>query len=446
MPKEALPPMKVALKLNNKGSVLPAVLIMSAVGSALVVGALTTAGAHYDLSVSRANSEAALLIAEAALNDEMAAIASRSTSGTASTWVTAPTLISGQPYRGRKGAVDGAVGDFWVYASTTPYGTTAWTGTGPVYLNSTARVGGAIRKASLEVKITGGGSTSTDGCDFNALVFNGATTQGGHSEGPVAICGTWQGPYEINQHTTPGKVNTIGNIGLWMCGNITRNGNVKKVFNGYDAHVSGSIAGTLQRLGNGKLITTMDGNWISTQSSLWLQRSEAIEVMNDQRIDCSDMNNINVNVSSNTLNGSTRVFWVNATDVKPLKTINFNNMAATDTVIVNVIGPTVDWGWTVNAPYKNRICWNFVCTDAITVKNRAFTGMMLAVHAQVKQYNNIQGNMICNNWQNFGAPELHFTGFKFAGSIGTGSGGGSGSGASGAAGTAVTFEGSYNAS
>ncbi len=433
--------MKVGLNFNQKGSVLPAVLIMSAVGSALVVGSLTTAGSHYSLSVSRANSEAALLVAEAGLNDELALIATKTGTGTASTWVTTPTKLSGQPYAGRKGTVAGANGDFWVYASTTPYGTTPWTGTGPVYLNSTAVVGGAVRKASMEVKIAAGTPTGTSGSDFNALVFNSATTQGGHSEGPVAVCGTWQGPYEINQHTTPGKVNTIGNIGLWMCGDLTKSGNVKKVFNGYDAYVSGSITNTLQMLGSGTVYKTMDGTWIGAQQSLWTSRSETLETTPDLRINVSDPNNINVDVSANTLNGNLRVFWVNATDVKALKTINFNNMTKDDTVVVNVIGPTVDWGWTVNAPFKNRLCWNFVCTDTITVKNRAFTGMMLAVHARVNQYNNIQGNMIVNNWKNYGAPELHFTGFKFEGSLA----GGSSTPGANASGT-VGFAGSYNAS
>jgi choice-of-anchor A domain-containing protein len=112
-------------------------------------------------------------------------------------------------------------------------------------------------------------------------------------------------------------------------------------------------------------------------------------------------------------------------------------MAADDTVIINVSGSNVDWGLQVNAPYRNRILWNLPDVVNIKVEQRNWTGLMLAPEANVLQYQNIQGTMVCKNWNTFGAPEMHFTGFKFAGTLPGGTGV--------ARPTTVVFKGSYDA-
>jgi len=154
--------------MNIKGSALIAVVVLSAVGATLIVGSLMVSGSNYNLAMSRSNSEAALLLAEAGLNEELISISSRTSQTDASTWVTVPSKTSGEPYEGRKGSVPGVSGNYWVYGTTSPTVKTAWTGTGPLYLVAVAKVGGAIRKASLEVKVTqsAGSTPTTSGSDF----------------------------------------------------------------------------------------------------------------------------------------------------------------------------------------------------------------------------------------------------------------------------------------
>ncbi|CAN1489801.1 choice_anch_A, choice-of-anchor A domain [Fimbriimonadaceae bacterium] len=423
--------------MNIKGSALIAVVVLSAVGATLIVGSLMVSVSNYNLAMSRSNSEAALLLAEAGLNEELIAIGSKTSQTDASTWVTVPAKTSGEPYEGRKGTVPGVSGNYWVYGTTSPTVKTAWTGTGPLYLVAVAKVGGAIRTASLEVKVTqsAGSTPTTSGSDFNAIVFGNVDTKGGHSEGPIAVGGNWNGPYEINQHSASAKIGTDTRVGLYNGGQITRGNAVKKVFNGFNAYIGGQINCILTMLGNGTIYNTVGTNWFTTEESKWQSQSDAIGAMTDMRLDVSDMNNVRMDVTKNTLNGNVKVYWVDDKDLAPLKTLDIQNMTASDTVIINVEGSNVDWGWQVNAPFKNRILWNFQNVANIKVANRHLTGMMLAPKAHVQQYNNIQGTMIAKRWSNYGAPEMHFTNFKYAGAFA----------AQSTFSTTVGYKGNYNA-
>jgi choice-of-anchor A domain-containing protein len=379
-----------------------------------------------------------------------------STTGEPLNWVSPAVKITGEPFYGRKGNVSGVDGNYWVYGTPDPVsgsdqnvkalggtsgGPTHWSGTGPLFLVSNARVGGASR-ASIEVTLTPGstgGSTQPPSNQWNIICETNptATAEGGHSEGPALIGNNWNGNYEICQHNFSATVNGDNKIGLYMGGTVSRASEVKKLFNGNNAYIGGKVNQVMQMNGGGQVINTFDQAYFDSEWAKWENVSSELKKMAGVAINTSDMNNLQVNVSANTLNGKMRVFTIPDSQLKPLRTINFNNMAADDTVIINVSGSNVDWGLQVNAPYRNRILWNLPDVVNINVEQRNWTGLMLAPEANVLQYQNIQGTMVCKNWNTFGAPEMHFTGFKFAGTLPGGTGV--------ARPTTVVFKGSYDA-
>lgn len=255
--------------------------------------------------------------------------------------------------------------------------------------------------------------------DFNAFVFENADTNGGHSDGAVAVGGNWKMGYEVNGHnlgasTVAGSPNTA----IYVGGNITTQG-VARSLRG-NVHVGGTITGTLD-VQNGQLnpggvgasaaIFNQQRNYSTNQSSY-------LASLTGQAINISDPNNINVNLSSNTGNGNLKVYNVNASQLSSLSTLNLSGGNGNETVVINVTGTTVNWGWQVNYANKNKLVWNFVDATNITVANRNFDGSMLAVNATVNQSQNIQGTMIAKSWVNRNSAELHFGNqYKFNGNL-----------------------------
>jgi choice-of-anchor A domain-containing protein len=399
----------------REGGALIGALGVSLILTLLVAGTITLASSYRNMAKVRGDSEAALLLAEAGVNDELNRIALRMKSYPANQWSSSPDLLPGEPYRGRKGTVPDVPGTFWVYSSTGETNTTAWPGTGPIYVTATAVVGRSMRRVSVEAGVTTGQNPKLFD-QFNAFFRTNASTGGGHSEGPVAGGGNFQGSYEINQHGHKATVRGETNIGLYVNGNSTSNGHVKKVFGGTNAHVSGNVSSQLQMLGGGQIKNNVDPSWFVEQYNLAKQVSAAIRNANKVPLP-NTANNVTIDTRTNTLNGKFKIYSVDNSQIKQLKTFNVIGMSADETLIIDVTGTSIDWAWQVNAPYPNRIIWNFKDAVSMKVKDRNLTGVLLAPDTNLIQENNIQGAVVADKWTVQGAPELHWTNFKFAGDL-----------------------------
>ncbi|MDX2064315.1 MAG: collagen-binding domain-containing protein [Fimbriimonadaceae bacterium] len=412
-------------RVRVRGSALIGAMSLTLMGALLVVGGMMFTGSQRRLAHARTDSEAALLLAEAGVNDELNQILRNTANGslTPTGWGTAPTKLTGQPYAGRKGTITGTPGSYWVYSATAANGTTAWSGTGPVYITCAAVVNGALRKVAVEAEVTCppavadapvAGALHTG---FNAFVQSTVMTQGGHSDGPMLVGGSWTGKYEVNQHNQSTTVGSTPGIGLYVVNSITPQ-DPYRVLNG-NAQVGKSVIGTMQ-MNNGRINYAVDKPWFDSQVATISALSSSIRYLSGKRtISISDPNNINVNVTQSTANGRIRVFTVDASKLSSLSTFNPQNMTSADTLIIDVTGSsTVNWGWQVNSSFKNRIIWNFRDATTINVSQRNFDGMLLAPKATVNQCQNIQGNVYCKSLKTTGSPELHFgSQFKFVGQL-----------------------------
>ncbi len=250
---------------------------------------------------------------------------------------------------------------------------------------------------------------------FNAFIFGSATTLGGHSDGAIAVGGAWNNSYESNQHNLGANLPGKNNIGILTGGALTAGSNAK-VFAGSNAYLGGSVSGSLQMLGGGAVVNSSTSSIFSAQQAYSAAQSAAIRDASKQAIVIGDPNNINLNVSTNNLNGNRRTYEVQASQLSSLSTFNISGMTAADTLIIDVVGTSVNWGWQVNATYKDKILWNFKDATSILVQQRNFDGAILAPLANIDQRNNIQGSVIANTWNTTGAPELHFGNqFQFTG-------------------------------
>ncbi|CAN1556461.1 choice_anch_A, choice-of-anchor A domain [Fimbriimonadaceae bacterium] len=254
--------------------------------------------------------------------------------------------------------------------------------------------------------------------DFNAFIFEGANTTGGHSEGAVAVGGGWNMAYEVNRSNLGASTITgTSNVSMYV-GGISTQG-VARSLHG-NVHVRVPIAGTLD-IKNGQLNPGGEKGSYSVferQELYSIFQSSDLAYLTGQAINVSDPNNINVNLSANTRNGNLKVYNVNARDLSSLSTLNLSGGNGRETVVINVYGTTVNWNWQVNYANKNRLLWNFAGARNILISNRDFDGSMLAVYANVNQAKHIRGTMIARSWSNANSAELHFGNqYKFNGNL-----------------------------
>ncbi|MEZ0324820.1 MAG: hypothetical protein ACAH95_02860 [Fimbriimonas sp.] len=125
---------------RNRGATL-VTAIFATFGLSLFVGSTALyVSSTYSLAWSRANSEAALLLAEGGVNREMQFISKQMqlmANPRSHSYQTQP----GEPYAGYPGTIDGMPGKIWVY-TTEPGTTKPWKGSGPAQITCTAVVGG----------------------------------------------------------------------------------------------------------------------------------------------------------------------------------------------------------------------------------------------------------------------------------------------------------------
>jgi hypothetical protein len=133
----------------RRGGTLVAALAFVLVTSLLVSGGLSWVASHRSLTWSRSSSEAALLLAEGALNDELHFIGVNAQNPVPSLRSSAPTENGEGVPLGRNGTLPDVDGQFWVF-SCQPRANpddvpVAWSGSGPVEIEATAIIRGARR-------------------------------------------------------------------------------------------------------------------------------------------------------------------------------------------------------------------------------------------------------------------------------------------------------------
>ncbi|MEZ0325268.1 MAG: hypothetical protein ACAH95_05135 [Fimbriimonas sp.] len=125
------------------GAVAIAVIAAMSLGVALALSSSYNRGTYL-----KTDSESALLIAEAGVNDELNKISSAFATGQPVV-ATAPIKLASEPYAGRKGEVAGAAGTYWVYTSADADGQVAWDGTSPFYITCNSLVNGSWRRVKI---------------------------------------------------------------------------------------------------------------------------------------------------------------------------------------------------------------------------------------------------------------------------------------------------------
>lgn len=160
---------------RRRGAALVGSMTLVLVASLLIGGVVTVTVNQRNLATTRTNSEAALLLAEAGINDELNRITRRIALQLPENWGTAMSPTPGEPFPGRKGSVTGVNGNYWVYSAANPEGTQPWNGLTPLYVVCHARVNGATRRVVV------GGEGMKQGLFGEFAVFGNDASAGDNS-------------------------------------------------------------------------------------------------------------------------------------------------------------------------------------------------------------------------------------------------------------------------
>jgi len=132
---------------RERGSVLVGAIAISVAVAMLLAVVLSLNNSTHRNVFAASNAEAALLLAEAGVNNELNLISQTLKLGGVNS--TAPTKLSGEPYPGRKGSITGAKGNYWVFTSSDAAGTKAWAGEPVLYITANAVVDGSWRRVKI---------------------------------------------------------------------------------------------------------------------------------------------------------------------------------------------------------------------------------------------------------------------------------------------------------
>ncbi len=257
---------------------------------------------------------------------------------------------------------------------------------------------------------------------FNAFIFGSAYTPGGHSDGAVAVGGSWTMEYNTLMQPLYGVVGSQTKIGDYVGGALAVT-NHPSVNNGGSVYVGGSYTGGINLNGGGSAYTglgAVDTTIFTNALAYSLSLSSYLSSLGGQTIDTSDPNNWALDVSK--IAGSMKVVSIDASKLSLLRTLNITGLTSSDTLVINVLGTTVSgFGVSVNvgsASQVGQILWNFADATYINISDRQFEGSILAPKAAVVQRMSIEGNLIAATWTTVGSPELHFgSNYTFRGNL-----------------------------
>lgn len=256
--------------------------------------------------------------------------------------------------------------------------------------------------------------------EFNAFVFGSANLVGAESEGAVAVGGSFSSSqaFNISLNSTASSLPTnANNVGLYVGGAASVAGgqlHAGKVLNG-NAYIGGSFTSNNFQVQNGLLNpggSSIDPTVFTNAYADLSALSNALAGLDAVNYSINEINNPEVNLATNTLNGDLKVFNINASDLSNLGTLQALNFTGNETIVFNVYGTNVQFNrnWQEkNSGFGNltqRTLWNFV--DADTISNqRQLNGSVLAVDATFNQGEVIEGNLIVGNWNQSQAREIH---------------------------------------
>ena len=147
-------PIRFRSRRREQGGMLVTALIFTGVAGLLIGGTLAYTSGHMNLSATRRNSEAALQVAEAGINDELRRLTIRAGQGEAALKTYNDSFLSnqyesGQPYPGRTGTVKGVNGRYWVIGHSDRAATNIWDGERALWITAVAEVNGAMRRVQV---------------------------------------------------------------------------------------------------------------------------------------------------------------------------------------------------------------------------------------------------------------------------------------------------------
>ncbi len=265
---------------------------------------------------------------------------------------------------------------------------------------------------------------------FNVWVLGNATTNGGESEGAVAVGGNWnlQNNWNSVIHNIPGVVPGDDHIGSYIQGNLSGGGRMQ-LEDGTDLYVGSTVDSSNQfnynsgTFGTGKLLTgnnPVADNIVSQSAKYLTNLSGTLAGYAGTSVDTSNQNGWTLDASTaNTYStGSGKslvVFDVAASALSDNAIIALNNVTSNDSILVNVTGSLNGIQWNADAQNSssiaNQILWNYTGSDSFSI-NRIFDGSLLAPNATVTQSADVNGTLIAGNWNNTGVEDhsYNFTG------------------------------------
>lgn len=245
--------------------------------------------------------------------------------------------------------------------------------------------------------------------DFNAFIFGNATTNGGHSDGSIAIAGNWvMGGHIVSSSGSAPAPNlpvSATNVGMYVGGNVTAN-NQPKVNSGRNAYIGGSLAGSIQMNGNGDINpagSSIDTTVFTDYYTYATDLSAALYALGGTHVASTG---VNLNLTTNTTYGDLKVYTIDASSLDDLSTIDFTGYTGNETIVFNVLGANVNWKTSYNGP-ATRTIWNMGGVANLNVSERDLTGSVLAPSANVIQNRNIQGTLVASQWVLNNSVELH---------------------------------------
>lgn len=264
---------------------------------------------------------------------------------------------------------------------------------------------------------------------FNAFINTTATTNGGHADGAVAVGGNWNGSgYDPLQGSYAASFGTYSSVGMYVGGNVnfSNGGSLNNSGLGY---VAGSfttanpfnVNGGKVRLGstysgpaNANILQNQPApvnQTVFTQGFSEIKTAgAAVFGLTATAINTTDPNNWGVNVSS--ISGTHKVLSIDGSKLSLLRTLDITGMTAQDTVTINVTGLADITGFGIslntNTGGYNRVMWNFGNISNFSITDRAFHGTLYAPYTKVKQYQNIDGNLVANAWESYNSVEVHY--------------------------------------
>jgi|GEM_PF-5590392 len=247
--------------------------------------------------------------------------------------------------------------------------------------------------------------------DFNAVIFGNVTAQSGESDGAMAVGGNWatQNNYQVSTHITSPNPSIGGatNLGLYVVG--TFNGGVNagatQVNSSRNAYLSGEADG--EPLMNGGALFEnsglVSGAFFANQLAYSQVQSAHIASLGGMAVDISNSNNYKLHISSV---GGLNVYQIDGSLLTGGKTLDIMGGNGSETIVVNVLGATVNWGTSYNGN-ASKTLWNFSQASILNVNDRAIQGSVLALGAAVNQSQNIEGTLIASSLAVSNGAELH---------------------------------------